>query len=857
MKKFLFIFIFIFFTLTNLHSQELSLEEKEWIQQHSTITYSEVNWKPLSIIENGKMDGIMGDYLSLISQRTGLKFQYIPSQSWNDVLEKFNNHKIDLVPGIGSSPQERKLGLISSVYDTYPMLIITDKSYRFVDDLSEFNTKTIAVPKYYTSYNFLVANYPNIKLITTKTIPEALTLVEKGKADAFVGHTATALYYMAQIKAQNLQVSGNAKFDFEHRYLVHKDSPILLSIINKTLNSITEKDKSVIRAKWLQTTMKEEPDYTIFLVVTFVLIAIIILLFHRHYILSKYQKEAIELNERVQLALEGSKSGIWDWDLVTNEVYFSPTWKKILGYRDEEIINSFQEWESRVEPEDLQKAMRTINKAVKGKINNFRILFRMKHKNGQWVWVSSVAKVYFDDSNKPVKISGTHTDVTAQKEAEDELLEQKVKLDHMAHHDSLTGLANRSLFIDRLLEEIKNAKRNRTKLALLFIDLDHFKEINDSLGHAVGDELLKIVTRLLQDTLRNNDSLARLGGDEFTVLMKDLSSITDASVLATKIIDALSQPISLQGNKLYISCSIGISIYPDDGLSTDNLLKYADAAMYKAKNEGRNNFQFYAAEMTELAFERVIMESALREALKKQEFVVYYQPQVDVLTESIIGLEALVRWKHQTMGIIPPSKFIPLAESTGLIIELDQFVMQSAMTQVAQWKKQGYKVGRLSVNVSVKQLQNTNCLEKLQQLIEETGCSYDQIELEVTESQVMTNPENAIEVLQEISDLGIRISIDDFGTGYSSLAYLKRLPINKLKIDRSFVKDLPYNEEDKAITKTIIALAQNLNLDIIAEGIETKEQKDFVFNHGCNKIQGFYYYKPLPAEELEKVLEKA
>lgn len=433
---------------------------------------------------------------------------------------------------------------------------------------------------------------------------------------------------------------------------------------------------------------------------------------------------------------------------------------------------------------------------------------------------------------------------------------QKNALHYQANHDALTGLANRILFNDRLEQSIIKAKNNSTKVALFFIDLDHFKKINDSLGHEIGDKILKVVTQRLNETICKEATLARLGGDEFSIIVEDLRQGQDASLLANKLIELLSQPLTIEDNLLYISSSIGISIYPDDGVSAQNLIKYADAAMYKAKDEGRNNFQYYSAEMTELAFERVVMDTSLREALKNGDFVVYYQPQVNGNNNKLVGMEALVRWQHPIMGLVAPSKFIPLAEETGMIIPLDQYVMRCAMTQIAKWYKEGFKPGVVALNLAMKQLHQKDFISILETMLKETECKAEWIELEVTESQIMTNPEEAIKILKQINDMGIKLAVDDFGTGYSSLSYLKRLPIDKLKIDQSFIRDLPEDEEDASITKAVIALSKSLNLRVIAEGVETKEQKEFLIENGCNNIQGYFYGKPMPANEMEKVLSK-
>jgi diguanylate cyclase (GGDEF)-like protein len=450
---------------------------------------------------------------------------------------------------------------------------------------------------------------------------------------------------------------------------------------------------------------------------------------------------------------------------------------------------------------------------------------------------------------------GTYTDITTLKNTQNELLKQKNIVHHQAHYDELTGLPNRALFQNKLKERISKIQNTKNKIALLFMDLDNFKAINDSFGHHIGDEVLKIVTQRLTNAIKTQGSISRLGGDEFAIILDTLEEEQNISLISNTLLKSLAEPIHLHGNTLYASSSIGISVYPEDTLSMQDLIKFADSAMYKAKDEGKNNFQYYNPKLTELAFERVMMESSLKSALQNSEFVVYYQPQINALSREIIGMEALVRWNHPAMGIVPPSKFIPLAQTTGLIVELDRYVMKTAMTQLSQWYKKGLSPGMLAMNLSVKQLQQEDFLEFLQELIVSTQCDPHWLELEVTEDQIMQHPERAISLLQAISDIGLELAVDDFGTGYSSLAYLKRLPIDKLKIDQMFIRELPYNEEDASITQAVIALAKSLKLKVIAEGVETQEQCNFVIENGCQNIQGYFFSRPLPALEFEKLLK--
>jgi len=437
-----------------------------------------------------------------------------------------------------------------------------------------------------------------------------------------------------------------------------------------------------------------------------------------------------------------------------------------------------------------------------------------------------------------------------------ELEDEKDKFHQLSQYDPLTQLPNRLLLQDRLEQSVIKANRHQSKFSILFIDLDNFKHINDAHGHTLGDKVLQVSSKIIREAIRQEDTLARIGGDEFIVIVEDVHKSKDSLVTAEKIIDAFKKPIMINKTNYYIGASIGISIFPNDADNAADLLKYADAAMYKAKNRGKNTSEFYSSNMTEEIIDRIDIENDLREAIKNREFVVYYQPQINAKEGKLIGMEALVRWVHPTKGLIPPFKFIPLAEETGLIIEIDKLVMRSAMVQIAHWYKHGLNPGALALNLSVKQLQQEDYIPTLINELKINDFKPEWLELEITESQIMTNPDKAISILNQIHDMGIKLAVDDFGTGYSSLSYLKKLPIDKLKIDKSFIDDLPDDEEDIGITKAIIALSQSLNLRNIAEGVETEAQKEFLLENECNNIQGYLYSKPLPAEDMERLLSK-
>ena len=456
------------------------------------------------------------------------------------------------------------------------------------------------------------------------------------------------------------------------------------------------------------------------------------------------------------------------------------------------------------------------------------------------------------NSDKSISKMEVIRNVTKQEKMQSRLLEQKNSLDYQANHDSLTNLPNRTFLNYNLNQEILKAKKDKREIALFVIDLDRFKKINDSLGHEIGDRVLQEVSKRLKDIIApTNDILARLGGDEFAVLIKKFKDIKSLSFVAQQILNSLDDAIVIDKQKLYISSSIGISLYPKDSLDAQSLLKNADSAMYTAKTQGRNNFQFSSYEVSRQALEYFEIERSLREALKNEEFVVYYQPQVNAKTHKLIGMEALVRWKHPQKGLISPFKFIPIAEESGLIVKLDQWVMKEAMRQFVRWYKDGLNPGVLALNLAVKQIQQENFIEMLASMIKDTSLKPEWLELEITESQMMSNPDEVIKIFKKITNMGIGLAVDDFGTGYSSLSYLKKFPINKLKIDQSFVRFLHQDKDDASIVKTIIALSKGLNLQVIAEGVENKKQRNFLIKHGCEQIQGYLYSKPIPASDME------
>jgi diguanylate cyclase (GGDEF)-like protein/PAS domain S-box-containing protein len=444
---------------------------------------------------------------------------------------------------------------------------------------------------------------------------------------------------------------------------------------------------------------------------------------------------------------------------------------------------------------------------------------------------------------------GLGRDITERK-----LSEERVQ--YLATHDSLTGLPNRAMFSEVLNTAIESSRRYKRRLAVLFIDLDRFKNINDTLGHEAGDLLLKETATRLSSVLRSSDLISRLGGDEFAILIQDVDRTEGVDTVAQKILSAAIQPMKILGQECRVTTSIGISIFPDDAADEQTLMKNADIAMYRAKEEGKNNYQFYSPDIKARSLERLILENNLRLALERNEFLLHYQAKRDLKTGAISGVEALVRWQHPDLGIVPPAQFIPLAEETGLIILIGRWVLKTACAQNVVWQKQGLPPLCMSVNLSVRQFFDERLPEDIAKTLQETGMDPALLEMEITEGMVMQDADRAIRILKKIKDLGVRLAIDDFGVGYSSLAQIKRFPIDTLKVDRSFIRDIPDNPEDRAITEAIIAMGKTLSLTVVAEGVETVEQETFLRDHACDQSQGYYFSPPITSEQFADLVQQ-
>ncbi len=560
------------------------------------------------------------------------------------------------------------------------------------------------------------------------------------------------------------------------------------------------------------------------------------------------EQQTARAKERLDLALASSNLALWDWDLAQSRVYFNENWAQILGDTPRESTFAGDQVLDLTHPDDREVFRVALGNAARGVSEEFDCEYRVPNAAAEWIWVHSRGKVtHKDATGRAIRMTGTSTNITKRKRAEE-------RAEYLATRDALTGLPNRVLLHDRLEQGVANAARHGSGFAFMFIDLDRFKTINDSLGHHVGDELLKGVASRLLACVRATDTVARLGGDEFAVILENLAGSGDegAQQVAEKMIEAMAAPMLVEGQTLNTSCSIGISLYPADGRDSGTLMKNADVAMYFAKGKGRNNYQFFSREMNARAQERLSVENFLRLALRRHELVLHYQPRMRVATGELVGAEALVRWQHPRRGLLPPGKFIDVAEDSGLIVPIGEWVIETACAQAAAWqdKRPGM---RMSVNLSVEQvIDGERLYAAVADSLRRSGLDPELLELELTESHLMQEIEEKAALLNRLGALGVGIAIDDFGTGYSSLSYLKKLPVDAIKIDSSFVRDIGADPNDEAIIQAILAMAHSLRLLVVAEGVESAAQLDALRALDCDEFQGFFESPALAAADFAK-----
>ena len=567
--------------------------------------------------------------------------------------------------------------------------------------------------------------------------------------------------------------------------------------------------------------------------------------------IARASQQLADTTDSLDRAQRIAQMGNWDWHIRENRLFWSEGIYRLFGLPRGRSEASYETFLERVHPEDRAEVEATVRQALDSG-SSYALDHRIVRPDGSIRVVHENAEVLLDADGKPLRMIGTVQDITSRKQVEQALRDKDAHLEFVAYHDALTGLPNRALLMDRLRHAASRADRAQARMAVLFIDLDRFKTINDSLGHAIGDGVLQAAAGRLGTLVREEDTLARLGGDEFVVLLESVRDGQDAATVAEKIIHALEDTLQIGDYPLHISASIGISLYPEDGHDAETLLMHADAAMYKSKERGRNTFHFYEQGITERAMRRIQLESRLRGAIGERTLSLHYQPLIRLDSRRICGAEALLRWNDPMEGSVPPDHFIPLAEDTGLIVPIGEWVVREACLALRRWDAAGVALDDfiLHVNLSGKQLLQKDLPQRLAAVLDETGISPTRLVLELTESSIMEGEAVGLDGLAALRKLGFGIAIDDFGTGHSSLSRLKQLPIGELKIDRSFIRDLAEDSDDAAIVQAILALAAKLSLQVIAEGVEHAGQEAFLLQNGCLRAQGYYYARPLPEADL-------
>ena len=573
----------------------------------------------------------------------------------------------------------------------------------------------------------------------------------------------------------------------------------------------------------------------------------------------KESEAALQISEeRYALAARGANDGLWDWDIAEGSIFFSERWKTIIGYGEDEIYSSVNEWFSRVHPDDIGQLRHDISIHLDRATSHFQSEYRMLHKDGTYRWMLTRGVAIRNESGTIYRMAGSQTDITERRRKEEKLL-------HDAFHDSLTNLPNRALLMDRLEHALRLQKRNPILIfAILFLDLDRFKVINDSLGHAIGDQLLVAVSARLMESFRKCDTVAhigetfaRLGGDEFVVMLEGIRSSEHAVNVATRIHRELDTPFIIEGHEIFITVSIGIALSSVNYERSEEILRDADTALYRAKELGKARHEIFNPGMHLNALKTMRIEMDLRRAIERQEFRLYYQPIVSLRDGRLHGVEALIRWVHPVHGIVSPMDFIPIAEENGLILPIGEWVLATACRQVKQWQDAGLPLLRVAVNVSARQLRQKHFPEIVSRLLQESRLEAQFLEIEITESMMMENPEEATTVLTQLSALGIRLSFDDFGTGYSSLSYLPRFPIDTIKIDRSFINKINLDPDTLQVVMAIVALCQKMGKNVVAEGIEMIDQRTLLEEMRCNHGQGYLFSKPLDETAIVEVIKSA
>jgi diguanylate cyclase (GGDEF)-like protein/PAS domain S-box-containing protein len=841
---------------------ELTEEEHKWLEEHPTATFTgDPNWLPYEAFDShGNYTGIVSEHLDLIAGMTGLEFRMSPSKTWSESTEKAKQGLVDILSETDDSDLKSHLDF-TIPYISNPIVIAMRSRENYVENITDIKDRKIALIKDYGYASKIRRKYSNIQFITVADIQDGLFSVSTGEVDALLCTLALCSYTIADLGLNNVKITGKTEFDTKLALGVQKGLPVLLSILNKAIRTITPKQQQIILDRWIKDKFSEKTDYTLVFQVAAIAIVLLVIFAFWNRRLSREINLRIATEEELKAAeavlrlshqrllshrehtplavIElNTNLEVTDWNQAA-EGMFGFTKEEMLGRRP---VDTMLPESAREEVDAIWTDLLENKGGTRSRNENFT-------KDGRTIMCEWYNTPLLDQHGKVIGVASLVDDITARKMSEDMIWKQ-------ANYDMLTGLPNRNMFHDRLAQEMRKADRDKRPLALLLIDLDQFKEVNDTLGHDTGDLLLQEAGRRITDCVRHSDTVARLGGDEFTIILHELSDNSHIENIAQKIINKLEDPFQLGDEAVHISGSIGVTLYPNDAGDIDTLLKNADQAMYAAKKYGRNCFSFFTQSLQDTAQARRRLTNDLRSAQDNRQFDVYYQPIIDLGTDRVTKAEALLRWHHHEHGTISPLDFIPLAEETGLIHKIGDWVLRQSTEMAWRCSDRFSTEFQVSVNLSPVQfkLDNRIFISRWEDYLQKTGISGQNIVVEITEGLLLDAEPEVIDKLLWLRDTGIQVAIDGFGTGYSSLSYLKLFDIDYLKIDKSFVDNLEGNANDIALCDAIILMAHTLGLKVIAEGVETVEQKKILTDAGCDFAQGYLFSRPVPADEFEAIL---
>jgi len=842
---------------------ELSESELEWLQNNPTVSFTgDPNWLPYEAFDKtGRYIGIVAEHLKLISELTGIKFLMSPSKTWTESTEKAKNGSVDILSETDDSDLKSHL-IFSSNYLSNPIVIAMHNDENYVEDISKIEDRNIALIKDYGYASKIRRKYPQINFITVDDIQSGLIAVSTGEIDALLCTLALCSYTIAELGLNNVRIVGKTEFNTKLALGVQKHQLELVSILNKAINKITPGQQQVILDAWIKQKYAAKTDYTLVLQVTAVAIFLLGIFAFWNRRLSqeidlrvatenelKSAEEVLRIShQRLLLHREQTPLAVIEWNTDFEFVYWNKAAEQIFGFTKEQVLG--RHVTEMILPESAREVVDAVWQDLLAKKGGDRSTNENITKDGRIILCEWYNTPLLDQNGTVIGVSSMVDDITERKRSEELIWKQ-------ANFDTLTSLPNRNMFHDRLAQELIKSNRAKLPLALLLIDLDEFKEVNDTLGHDVGDQLLQQAGHRITSCVRESDTVARLGGDEFMIILSELHDRNKVDEIAEKIIARLTEEYHLGDEVIHASGSIGITLYPTDASDIDTLIKNADQAMYAAKQKGRNCYSYFTQSLQDAAQNRLRLTNDLRSASHSDQFEIHYQPIIELDTGLISKAEALIRWHHPVRGMVNPLEFVPLAETSGLIHKIGNWAFKQAAAYADYLSNMFHDNFQVTVNISPVQFKIDSKLftHQWQEYLNELQLSGEHIIVEITEGLLLNADADVIDKLLWLSDTGIQVAIDDFGTGYSSLAYLKKFDIDYLKIDKSFVHNLEIEENNFALSEAIIVMAHKLGLKVIAEGVETKQQKQMLIDAGCDYAQGYLYSRPVPADEFEALLQ--